>query len=119
MRTLLNTTLLLAALLGVGLLAGCGNGSSQQAEHIDVRDFRYVEQPNGQREFVGEVHNSGDRDVSVTQVEVTLFDEGGAQVGTQYIEVNDIPANDMRAFTHPLEHSGSVGQARISSVMTP
>ncbi|MFO8233002.1 MAG: DUF3426 domain-containing protein [Longimonas sp.] len=120
MRTRLSEIVVAVSLLLIGgLVMGCGNDAASRAEDINVRDFRYVEQPNGDREFTGEVENTGDSDVSIVQVEVSLFDETGNEVGTQQIEVEDVPANDNRPFTQSLTHNGPVGQARVSGVMVP
>lgn len=119
MRTWLSRTfVVLCLLLGV-VGAGCGDGGSPRSQDIEVRNFRYVEQPNGDREFTADVHNTGSEDIPVAQLEVSLFDPTGARVGTQHIEVEDIPANGHRAFTQALTHDGSVGQARVNSVMVP
>ncbi len=120
MRTRLNPTLVMLSLLllgGIGI--GCGGNESPRSEDIEVRNFRYVEQPNGNREFTADVHNTGSEDIPVAQLEVSLFDETGAQMGTQHIEVEDIPSNGHRAFTQALTHDGPVGQARVNSVMVP
>ena len=120
MRTRLSGIVIAVSLLLIGGFSmGCGGGASSRAEEIDVRDFRYVEQPNGDREFSGEVHNTGDADISIVQIEVSLFDETGSEVGTQYIEVEDVPADDSRPFTQALTHNGPVGQARVNGVMVP
>ena len=120
MRTLLSQSFIALSILFMsGLVAGCGGDGSPPSENIEVRDFRYVEQPNGDREFSADVHNTGSENISIVQLEVTLFDQTGAQIGTQQIEVEDIPANGSRSFTQPLTHAGAVGQARVSSVMVP
>lgn len=120
MRTLLRRPLFVLSLLFLGGAGvGCGGEASPRSENIDVRDFRYVEQPNGEREFSAEVHNTGPKDISIAQIEVSLFDETGVEVGTQQIEVQNIPADSSRSFTQALTHSGPVGQARVNSVMVP
>jgi len=108
----------LCLLLG-SAVAGCGGDGSPRSQDIEVHNFRYVEQPNGDREFTADVHNTGSEDIPVAQLEVSLFDQTGAQVGTQHIEVEDIPANGSRTFTQALTHDSPVGQARVNSVMVP
>lgn len=119
MRTRLSRILVMLCLLLGGVAAGCGGNGSPRSQDIEVRNFRYVQQPNGERAFTADVHNTGPEDIPVAQLEVSLFDQTGAQVGTQHIEVEDIPANGSRAFTQALTHDGSVGQAQVNSVMVP
>ncbi len=99
------------------MLAGCE--SSDQAENINVHNFRYVEHPDGERAFSGTVVNSGESDVSVVQIEVNLLDATGTNIGTQSIEVQDIPAEDERDFSHPLNEPGPVEQAQVGRVLAP
>lgn len=118
--TALRRLLGLVLILGMGALGiGCGDSGESAAQHLDVKSFRYVQQPNGDLEFTGEVHNTGSSRVAVAQVEVSLFNETGTQVGTQHIEVEDIPAGGAKGFTQGLTHDQAVSQARVKSIMAP
>ena len=116
LASILSVIILVGSILFV---AGCESNGTNNAEHIDVHNFRFAEHPDGEREFSGTVVNSGDNDMSVVQIEVNLLDETGANIGTQSIEVQDIPAEDERDFNHPLNESGPVDQAQVGRILAP
>ncbi|PEN13853.1 hypothetical protein CRI94_07265 [Longibacter salinarum] len=115
----------LAAMVLLALMTwttGCGNSGQQgvSASRLDVSNTRLVTiTETGERSFSGTLINENSKAVSIVQVDVALYDETGARVGTTMIEVEDVPANSEKDFSGALDVDYPVAKARVLSVATP
>lgn len=105
-----------------GLATACSNSDAQEvsARNLDVTNPRLVTvEETGERSFSGTLVNDNKKDVSIVQVDVGLYDQTGARVGTTMIEVENVPANGKKNFKGPLSVDFPVAKARVLSVATP
>jgi copper(I)-binding protein len=103
------------------LFVACGNGNGQpSAQNMSVEDPSLVTVTDtGERAFSATLVNNNKKKVSIAQVSVALFDQGGTRVGTTTIEVEDIKAGESKKFSGPLDTDAAVAQAQVQSVMIP
>jgi hypothetical protein len=118
-RALLRLLLLLVASIGLsGLLAACG-GSGTAADDVEVHTFRYERMPNGNRYFSGTLVNKRSRRIPIAEIEVALYGADGSRVGTDQIQVEDIPAQDSLQFRSAANIDESIARVRVRSVLVP
>ena len=112
--------ILVLAVAGGLALSGCGNSSGSSAQNLDVKDLKLVTlESTGERSFSGILVNKNSKALSIVQVEVALYDDGGSRVGTTTIEVENVPANGEKEFRGPLDTDVAVAGARVRSLMAP
>ncbi len=112
--------ILALAVAGCVALSGCGTSSSSSAQNLDVKELKLVTlESTGERSFSGILVNKNSKTLSIVQIEVALYDEGGSRVGTTTIEVEDVPANGEKEFQGPLDTDVPVAGARVRSLMAP
>jgi len=117
-----STAFTLAILILSLLLATACNTSDAQvsASKLDVTNPRLVTvQETGERSFSGTLINDNKQAITIVQVDVALYDQTGARVGTQMIEVEDVPADGEKDFRGVLDVDFPVQRARVISVATP
>lgn len=117
-----STAFTLAILILSLLLATACNTSDAQvsASKLDVTNPRLVTvQETGERSFSGTLINSNKQAITIVQVDVALYDQTGARVGTQMIEVEDVPADGEKNFRGVVDVDFPVQRARVISVATP
>ena len=103
------------------LFVACGGGNGQpSAQNMSVEDPSLVTVTDtGERAFSATLVNDNQKKVSIAQVSVALFDQGGARVGTTTIEVEDIKAGEKKKFSGPLDTDAPVASAQVQTVMIP
>ncbi len=107
---------LVAGTLGLGFLA-CGD--NQSTKGVDVVNPRLVQTPNGDRSFTGTLVNRRSKALSIAQVEVALYDEGGSPVETVRFDVKDVPAQDSVSFSEKIDSDRAFTQAQVQSILAP
>lgn len=78
-----------------------------------------MQTPNGDRSFTGTLVNRRPNALSIAQVEVALYDEGGSPVETMRIEVKNVPSQDSVSFSGKIDSDQAFRQAQVQSVLTP
>jgi len=111
----------LLLVIAVGVFAACNTSDAQvSASKLDVTNPRLVTvQETGERSFSGTLINDNKQAITIVQVDVALYDQTGARVGTQMIEVEDVPADGEKDFRGVLDVDFPVQRARVISVATP
>jgi len=111
----------LLLVLTVGVFAACNTSDAQvSATKLDVTSPRLVTvQETGERSFSGTLINNNQQAITIVQVDVALYDQTGARVGTQMIEIDDVPADGEKKFKGVLDVDFPVQRARVISVATP
>ena len=118
-RTVSRFLVLLGLTLGSGgLLVACG-GSGTAGDDVAVHNFRYERMPNGNRYFTGTLVNKQSARIPIAEIEVALYGANGSRVGTDQIQVEDIPAQDSMAFRSAANIDESVARVRVRSVLVP
>lgn len=96
--------------------SGCQNDGSTSSE-LEVRDFRYVQLPSGERQVMGTLENSANRAVSSAQVQVSLFNENNERIDKMHITVKDIPASDSVEFKETVNSDFDIAGARVQGII--
>ena len=115
---LLGIAALLTALGLGGLLSACG-GSDASTEDVEVQNFRYERMPNGNRYFTGTLVNKRSVRIPIAEIEVALYGSNGSRVGTDQIQIEDIPAQDSVSFRSAANIDESIARVRVRSVLVP
>lgn len=118
LRSQLRMLLVVLVVGAIGMsLAACGG--QEGSRDVEVSNPRLVQTPNGERAFAGTLVNDRSSSLSIVQIEVALYDEGGSPVETIRFEVEDIPAQDSVDFSETIDSDRSFQQAQVQSVLTP
>lgn len=118
LRSQLRMLLVVLVVGAIGMsLAACGG--QEGSRDVEVSNPRLVQTPNGERAFAGTLVNGRSSSLSIVQIEVALYDEGGSPVETIRFEVEDIPAQDSVDFSETIDSDRSFRQAQVQSVLTP
>jgi len=115
---LLGIAALLTALGLSGLVGACG-GSNASTEDVEVQNFRYAKMPNGNRYFTGHLVNKRSSRIPIAEIEVALYGTDGTRVGTEQIQVEDVPAQDSTQFRSAANIDESIARVRVRSVLVP
>ena len=102
--------------VAAGLLA-CGG--DETATGVEVVNPRLVQTASGQRSFTGTLVNERSRSLSIAQIELALYDDGGSPVETVRFDVRDVPAQDSVSFSERIDSDRSFSQAQIQNILTP
>ena len=109
---------IIVGLVGGGLVA-CGGGGGGAADDITVVNPRLVQTPGGERSFTGTLVNKRSQSLSIAQVEVALYDEGGSPVETIRIDVKEVPAQDSVDFSGTIDSDRPFSQAQVQNILAP
>lgn len=103
--------------LGVGLIGACGGDSSGRS--AEIVSPRLVQTPGGERLFAGTLVNTGSATIGVAEIEVALYDDGGARIETMRIQVQDVPPTDSLEFTETIDSDRPIQQAQVQQILIP
>ncbi len=117
-RRFLRPAAVLAACVLLSMLSGCSS-KEPAGTRVTVSDFRYVQLPDGERQFMGRLHNKTKQTIPYAQIDVALYNRSGVQVGRRKIAVEKIPANGSAPFKRSVSTDASVDGARVESVLIP
>ncbi len=82
---------------------------------VQVQDLRCKVTPTGDHLVAGKVWNYGGRPYDRVEVDITLFDERGDQVGSTAAIVRDVPAESVRTFEVPVSER-QAATAKVASI---
>jgi hypothetical protein len=100
-------------------LVGCSADASLVQDGIRVTDVTLEERPGGARILRGQVENRSDKDLSIVQIQFSLYDADNRGVDHMGIVVRDIPAGGQVAFREAIQSDFDVRGVRPRSVLIP
>lgn len=107
--------LLLILLLG----SGCAEPSALTEKGVRVSGVTLEERPGGARILRGQVENHAETDLSIVQIQFSLYDGDNRRVDSMGIVVRDIPAGGQVVFREAIQSDFDIRGVRPRSVLIP
>ena len=102
-----------------GLIVGCGSSTTDSQKRVKVQNVSYMLHPGGARILTGEVKNLSSEDISIAQVEISLFDADNRKVESLNVVVRDILAGGIVSFREAVNSDFDIRGARARAVFIP
>lgn len=107
--------------LGLILLlsAGCTDDGTFSQEGIRVTGVTLEERPGGARILRGTVQNRSDRELSIVQIQFSLYDADNRRVDAMGVVVRSIPAGGEASFREAVQSDFDIRGVKPRAVLIP
>ncbi len=100
------------------VLTACGESEPEGAQAaVEVKDFKYVQMPAGERLLTGKLYNTTAVQIENAQIQVSLFDENNRRISSMVIRVQDVEPGSFKPFRERMEGKPEVRGAKVRSVL--
>lgn len=101
------------------LATGCADDGTFSQEGIRVTGVTLEERPGGARILRGKVENRSDEDLSIVQIQFSLYDADNRRVDSMGIVVRSIPANGEVSFREAVQSDFDIRGVKPRAVLIP
>lgn len=101
------------------VFSGCSDGASLSKDGIRVTGVTLEERPGGARILRGQVENRTDTELSIVQIQFSLYDGDNRLVDSMGIVVRSIPAHGQTSFREAIQSDHDVRGVKPRSVLIP
>ncbi|MDA0379214.1 MAG: FxLYD domain-containing protein [Bacteroidetes bacterium] len=106
-------------MLCILLLAGCSDDGILTQRQIRVSDVTLEQRPGGARILRGWVENRSNKELSIVQIQFSLYDGDNRRVDSMGIVVRSIPAGGQVSFREAIQSDHDVRGVRPRAVLIP
>lgn len=100
-------------------LAGCSDGGTFSQEGIRVTGVTLEERPGGARILRGTVENRSDKDLSIVQIQFSLYDADNRRVDAMGVVVRSVPAGGQASFREAVQSDFDIRGVKPRAVLIP
>lgn len=114
----IDAMVVLGLLMSIFFLS-CGNESSLTTERVRVSEVALEELPGGARILTGYLENLSEDDISIAQIQFSLFDADNRGRDSMGVVVRDVPAGGRVFFREAIQSDFDIRAVRPKSVFIP
>ena len=111
--------IILGAMLIATVLASCANPAVFDVSDLAVERLQLTSYPGGAKILTGTLVNHSELDLSVAQIQLTLFDSDNRAISSMSVVIHDVVSTDSVAFREAVDTELDITGARVKQILIP
>jgi Protein of unknown function (DUF3426) len=107
------------ALVALLIVNACAEAPKIDVSDLEVVDLELNSHPGGARILTGSLFNHSGMNLTVAQIQITLFDADNRAVSSMSVVLHDISANTTQSFRQAVDSDLDVSGARVRQILIP